>query len=90
MMNRMVISLKGKNLQITIPDNSPLQDHERILVAGSEAGRKRSSCRQMLLFEGERDQTPVALYLSGYYLKEFKNLLQHIYLVIAKKKVTII
>ena len=50
MINRMVIYSKGKNLQITIPDNSPLRDQERSLGAGSRAGSQRENGGKQLLF----------------------------------------
>ena len=44
MINRVVFIYRGTNLQITIPDNSPLGNQEASLVAcgaGSEESRRR-------------------------------------------------
>ena len=54
MISEMVIYLKGKTLQITIPVNSLLQDQEGSVVAGSEAGSKRVSTRLPMLFKANR------------------------------------
>ena len=54
MINRMITYVTGKNLEIAVPDNSPLCDQEKSLVAGSRAGNKTASTRLLLLLKKMR------------------------------------
>lgn len=80
MIYRMVIYLRGQNLQSTVPDNSPLRNQEGSLVAGSGAGslRERASVptrelREEASFLKERNHAPMGWYLSGYWLEEQRH-----------------
>ena len=81
----MVIYLKGKNLTDHRPRQQPSAQSEKEPSPGeqSRAGSQRKSMEgSSRFFKG--DQAPVGWYLSSYWLKEWKELLQQaiMYLII--------